>query len=237
MSSSSAPARSRSSASGTTLRTSAPIRGRRRDPANSLPALEKERAVLLARARRVRDGELAALAHRRDAVHHGAAVLPRLADRVEADVEVRPPVRELEALLPGRAGDPLQRHQTGLARVLPLAHELDDQVAAAHQEIRLAAARASRGSDIVVGKAARADDRRIAHAARHLEEEAAGRGAAGEISPAVHGGEMDGAAALRLAELVPAELLDELLDLGRVPIGLRLQPLVLVREVLLPEQP
>ena len=48
---------------------------------------------------------------------------------------------------------------------------------------------------------------------------------------------MDGAAALRLAEIVPAELVDELLHFERILIGLGLQPLVLAGEVLLPEQP
>src|SRR5205823_3078222 len=113
--------------------------------------------------------------------------------------------------LASRAGDPLQRHQAGLSRVLALAHELDDQVAAADQDVRLAAPGAAGGPDVVVGEAPGADDWRVAHATRHLEEQAARRGAPGEVSPAVHGREVDGAAALRLAEIVPAELVDELL--------------------------
>src|SRR5712664_1513911 len=50
-------------------------------------------------------------------------------------------------------------------------------------------------------------------------------------------GEMDGAAPLALPELVPAELLDELLHIGRVVFRVRLQPFVLVGQVLPPEQP
>src|SRR5256885_7337896 len=95
--------------------------------------------------------------------------------------------------------------------MLPLAHELDRQVAAAHQDVRLAASRGSGAADVVVGEAAGGDDGRVAHPARHLEEEAARRGAAADVAARVDGGEVDGPTGGRLAQVVPAELIDEVL--------------------------
>src|SRR5581483_12426630 len=169
----------------------------------------------LACAGRVGDRELTPLARARVRVHRRRAVLAGLVQRVEGDVEVRPAVRVAQPLLAGGPGDPLQRHQAGLARMLPLAHELHRQMSAADEDVRLAAPGAPRRADLVVREAPRADDRGVADPPRHLEEEAAGGGAAGEIAAPVHRAEMDGAAALRIAEVLPAELVDEFLDLLR----------------------
>src|SRR2546427_7365353 len=61
------------------------------------------------------------------------------------------------------------------------------------------------------------------------------RRAPAQVAAPIDRGEMDGAAPLGLPELVPAELLDEFLHLGRGVVRLRLQPFVLVGQVLPPE--
>src|SRR5439155_4223199 len=126
ISSSCAPARIRSCVSGTILPTWGRIRARPRGEGNrdrrgsDRAALEEERTVFLPGARRIGHRELPALAGGREGVHDGAAVLTRLAHRVEADVEIWPARGREQTLFPCAPGDPFQRHQAGLARVLPL---------------------------------------------------------------------------------------------------------------------
>ena len=131
----------------------------------------------------------------------------------------------------------LERVEAGVLRRAAGAHPLHDEVPAGDEDVGLASPGAPGRAHRVVHEAPRADERRVAHPAGHLEEEAAGAGAAGEVAAAVARREVHRAVAARVTEGVAAVVPDELLHRGVELRRVRLEPLVLRREVLLPVEP
>src|ERR1019366_10777107 len=85
--------------------------------------------------------------------------------------------------LVGLLVDALEGEEARLLRALPLPQELDDRVRAARDEVCFAAPRRPAAPDSTLRVDARADDRRVAEPAGHLEEESRSRRHAHELAP------------------------------------------------------
>src|SRR5437763_9428689 len=107
-------------------------------------------------------------------VERGGAELTTFVHCIELEVERRLTVGAQQARL-AELHDPLERLETRVGRLHAAAHELHGQEAAAHLDVRFAPPGRPGRAHVVVGVVARADDRAVAHPARDLEAEAAGR--------------------------------------------------------------
>ncbi len=101
----------------------------------------------------------------------------------------------------GVTGHTAADFQACLARRQPVAHELDRGKTAQVLQIGFSAAGTPTGTDFIITVQARADDRRIAHAARDLECQPTGGGRARDISLGVDSGAVN--RSRRAAKLLP----------------------------------
>src|SRR5512134_1105942 len=105
-------------------------------------------------------------------VHGHAGVLALRVQGVEVDVEVGMAGGVPEALLDGVRLDAPEGLHAGVLGMHALAHALDDEERGEVVEVRFPAARRAGRADLPVHPEARAEDRRVADAARDLEKEA-----------------------------------------------------------------
>src|SRR6266550_6081482 len=94
--------------------------------------------------------------------------LAALVHGVEVEAELRLAVGPEQARL-GELDDPLEGLEARIGRLHAAAHEFDGQEGATHLDVRFAAARGARRTDVVVGVLAGADDGAVAHPAGNLE--------------------------------------------------------------------
>src|SRR5947209_10194378 len=151
--------------------------------------LRRQRLRPLLRAHRVVRG-----------VHGHPGVLPSLIEDVEVETEIGPAAVVEQPLLDGVRDDPLERLHAGVLGMGAAAHGLDDEERGEIVEIGLAPAGGAGGADLAIHVQAGAEDGRIAHAARDLPGEAAGRRHAADLPLGV-----DAVAVDRAPEVLRAE--------------------------------
>ncbi len=120
--------------------------------------------------------------------HGNAGIGAVLADEVELQTEVGPPLIVQQPRLPRMAGHPAQDLQARVFRRHSPAHQLHGVKAAQVLEVGLAPAGAAAGAYVIIHVQSGADNGRVPHPARYLIRQAAGSGDARDVAAAVHSG-------------------------------------------------
>src|ERR1700722_8080785 len=171
------------------------------------------------------DLQLAALAAARAGPTRGVETEGRLTirrERYHASVSLK----RLQLLVDDLVGGLLYRHTFE-------GDEVADFPSYAKADKVLAAARGGDGTGLVGSVGARADDGRVAHAARHLALQATSRSAGGDVAPAIERDYSRGAVAARVAGFViKRNRLGYTLRRRRCPGGTRRNGLAFFRQLL-----